>query len=97
MVYIENTPDSGLRKVSFIFVAEPGQKVFLAGSFNDWEQEKLPMLYDEKNHAYTAAVMLGCGNYEYKFVVNGEWITDPDNQNFSANDFGTLNSVITIG
>ena len=97
MVKIGQKNDAALYPVTFVYNGTPGVQASLAGSFNDWEQEKFPMLYDEKNHAYTAAVMLGCGNYEYKFVVNGEWITDPGNQNFSANDFGTLNSVIIIG
>ncbi len=97
MFNIANTPDAGLKKVSFSLTREPGQKIFLAGSFNDWEQELLAMVYDENSNTYTAEVTLPCGCYEYKFVVNGEWITDPDNQNFSANDFGTLNSVISIG
>ena len=97
MINIENTPDTGLKKVTFSLSEKPELKIFLAGSFNDWEQEQLPMIYDENSKRYTAEVMLSCGCYEYKFVINGEWITDPDNQNFSANDFGTLNSVISIG
>lgn len=96
MVTVQKSADSELRKVSFTFAAPAGRKVSLAGSFNDWEQYSQPLEYSESAHVYCCDLQLPCGTYEYKLVVDGDWVTDPDNQNFVANDFGTLNSIIIV-
>ena len=36
------------------------------------------------------------GDHQYKFVVDGEWRLDAANPNFVPNDFGTLNSLLTV-
>lgn len=97
MIRVEKLPQSDLFNVSFIFSSHPGQQVALTGSFNDWDPEKLIMVYQENIQGYQLELQLPPGNYEYKFIVDGEWVTDLDNNNFSANDFGTLNSVLNIG
>ena len=40
--------------------------------------------------------MLPPGAYEYKFVVDGEWLTDPGNPEVRPNAFGTYNSVLLV-
>ena len=97
MIQIEKLPESALRKVTFVLTALPGHVVFVAGSFSDWEPAKHAMEYSGELGGYSCEVMLAPGVYEYKLVIDGEWVTDIDNDNFSANDFGTLNSVINIG
>lgn len=97
MIQIEKLPDQALRKVTFALTALPGHTVFVAGSFSDWEPDKHAMAYSEAQGVYSCEVILAPGVYEYKLVIDGEWVTDIDNDNFSANDFGTLNSVINIG
>ena len=84
------------RRVEFLYRAAAGQSVSVAGSFNDWDPEVLPMTYSAELAAYTAAVVLERGDYEYKFVVNGDWVIDEENPAFIANDFGTLNSVVAV-
>lgn len=97
MVTVKQSCNPEMRQVDFLFPAEAGHKVALAGSFNDWEQDMIPMEYSAAEGCYCCSLQLPCGGYEYKLVVDGEWVTDPDNPNFTANDFGTLNSVITVG
>jgi hypothetical protein len=53
------------------------EKVIIAGSFNKWRGEELVMLKDSAG--WQLPVALAPGNYEYKFVVDGKWITDPSN------------------
>ena len=96
MFTVKKSADVELREVSFVFTAPAGKNVSLAGSFNDWEQDAQPMNYSAAAGAYCCDLQLKCGTYEYKLVIDGEWMTDPDNQNFAANDFGTLNSIITV-
>ncbi len=79
-------------KVEFLYALEKGHQVMLAGSFNDWEQ--IPMLFSDG--AYRVTVELSSGDHEYRFVVDDTWQTDETNPNFTANDFGTLNSVLHV-
>jgi hypothetical protein len=45
---------------------------------------------------YVLCVPLAPGEHEYKFVIDGEWITDPDNPNCAVNTYGTCNSVVYV-
>ena len=83
-------------KVDFLYPAAPGKTVCVAGSFNDWEPKKSQMLYDSALQGYVLSIELPAGSYEYKFVVDGEWVLDEANDNFAANDFGTLNSCLNV-
>lgn len=84
------------RKVLFTLATSPGHTVAVAGSFNDWDPAFTPMEYDETNKLYRVDVYLKAGEYEYKFVVDGEWLLDEANPSFYPNDFGTLNSVLVV-
>ena len=97
MFIVEKLPQSDLYQVTFIFSGCPGREVALTGSFIDWDPAKLFMEYNGEKQVYTTTLQLPAGCYEYKFIIDGEWMTDLDNTNFSANDFGTLNSVLNIG
>jgi len=56
------------------------KSVILAGTFNDWNEAELRM--DKTSAGWKISYALSPGNYEYKFIVDGEWITDPDNPYF---------------
>ena len=84
------------RKILFSLEATPGRSAAVAGSFNDWEPAATPMKYDTVSGTYRAVVELPPGEYEYKFVMDGEWLLDESNPNFFPNDFGTLNSVLSV-
>ncbi len=91
---ITRSTRSAKRRQIFTCKAESGAQVFVAGSFNNWEQR--PMT-DRGNGEFSVMVMLEPGVYEYKFVINGNWVIDQENPNFRTNDLGSLNSVLTIG
>ena len=84
------------KKVRFEVEAEPGSKVSVAGTFNDWDSTKNPMKDNPSSGKYATTVKLGLGRHEYKFVVNGEWRVDPKCADRAPNGFGSLNSVITV-
>lgn len=84
------------RKVLFSLEGAQGRSAAVAGSFNDWEPAATPMKYDAASRTYRAIVELAPGEYEYKFVVDDEWLLDESNPNFYPNDFGTLNSVLLV-
>ena len=81
------------QRVIFTVRAEPGSKVFLAGSFNDWDPTVKAMT-DKKNEGlFTATLNLAPGEHQYKFVIDGTWCADPECPDWVQNAHGTLNSV----
>jgi len=68
------------------------KQVALAGDFNDWK----PAALRKRDGAYTATVQLRPGTYQYKFVVDGAWIVDPDNNQWALSAMGTINSVAVV-
>ena len=66
--------------------------VFLAGDFNYWTPDALPM--KRIDNAWMFNVHLSVGKHVYKFVVDGKWIRDPANPLWEGNEYGTDNSVI---
>lgn len=69
-------------------------KIFLAGDFNEWSPEGLPMR--KVGDEWVCPVYLAPGKHLYKFVVDGKWILDPANKSWEENEYGTGNSVIWI-
>ena len=70
------------------------KRVFLAGDFNDWDPAKTRML--KRNGAFRKKLELASGEHQYKFVVDGQWCTDPANGIQVPNDLGTTNSVVRV-
>jgi hypothetical protein len=66
-------------------------RVTLAGSFNDWNPDKL--LMNRTDSGWIAYVKLGPGKYWYKFIIDGNWTTDTDNQLKENDGLGNINSV----
>ena len=80
------------------FVCRPpteAKAVYLVGSFNRWDLTKKRMV-KVKDGSFRAKMSLRPGAYQYKFVVDGAWIEDPDAEQQVMNEHGTLNSVVTI-
>jgi hypothetical protein len=80
--------------VVFSFFPEIGVKsVFIAGTFSRW----LPLpMSGQKDGTFREELPLQSGTYEYKFIVDGNWITDPDNAHWARSDIGTINSVAEV-
>ncbi len=80
-------------RVKFAVRAEVGSKVFLAGSFNNWDPTTKEMTDKNGTGEFVCNVNLTKGSYEYKFVINGTWCADPECTDWVQNDMGTLNSL----
>jgi len=69
-----------------------GCEVFIAGSFTDWKA-RIPMNYS--NGEFTTIIELPEGDHEFKFLVDGRWIHDPNLQ--TSNDtFGGRNNIVSV-
>jgi len=84
------------KRVTFQVTATPKSEVFLAGTFNNWAPKRHQMKDTRETGKYSITLMLAKGEYEYKFVINGSWVIDPECQNWVRNSLGTLNSVIKV-
>ena len=70
-------------------------KVFVAGDFNNWNMQEDELT--EKNGIYEINLELEKGRYEYKFVVDGNWVIDESAEEFAQDKFGNRNSVVYVG
>jgi hypothetical protein len=50
----------------------------------------------QKDGSYSTTVPLAVGSHEYKFILDGQWVVDPDNNAWALNPYGTLNSVVQV-
>lgn len=84
------------KRVKFEVLAEPKAKVFLAGSFNEWNNTAKELKEKDGDGCFTGTLLLESGEYEYKFIIDGNWVIDAENPNFNQNKIGTLNSVVKV-
>jgi len=80
------------KKVNFELSAPAAKRVALTGSFNAWSSSGISMKKD-KSGLWALEVSLNPGRYEYKFIVDGQWWTDPKNPKTITNSFGSQNSI----
>lgn len=77
--------------------AGAGKNVFVAGTFNNWDPTATSLKYTPDDDGfYYIGLTLPKGRYEYKFVIDGTWCTDPENPNSVCNGQGTFNSVFVV-
>lgn len=74
---------------------EGAKHVSVAGTFNDWKPQQTPLQQDGQG-AWEIALSLPPGDYEYRFVVDGEWMDDPLCCRHVPNPFGGVNAVLHV-
>ncbi|PCJ21455.1 MAG: hypothetical protein COB02_02360 [Candidatus Cloacimonadota bacterium] len=79
--------------VEFIYPSEKGKIVYWVGDFNDWQASD-QIVYNKKRKAYIFKMpAYASGVYFYKWVVDGEWLLDPNNKESYQNGVFGINSV----
>ncbi len=81
--------------VSFELVKPGAKQVCVAGSFNDWKPETTPLVA-KGNGRWVGDLTIKPGRYEYLFVVDGQWLPDPNAKETVKNPFGGLNSILGV-
>ena len=71
------------------------KQVCVAGSFNEWQPEKTP-LTQKANGRWVGDLKVAPGRHEYLFVVDGQWLPDPNAKESVQNPFGGKNSVLIV-
>ena len=82
-------------RVTFKCIAPDASQVYLVGSFNDWNPTATPLKKTLKGH-WSITLTLPQGRYEYRYLVDNQWFTDPNTPHV-FNQFGTENSVLIVG
>jgi hypothetical protein len=84
-----------LMDIKFSFSAPDAKAVFLAGSFNGWSLSA-DRLKKQRNGTWTITKTLSTGIHCYKFVADGKWFIDPQNEKKYYNAEGGENSVLFV-
>ncbi len=83
-----------LVRIYFELFRPDAEEVLVAGLFNNWGAQRLPMERREDGTWYAEADVFDVVS-GYKFIVNGVWITDPENPNiWTDRGFGSDNSTL---
>lgn len=83
------------QKVTFSLVAPDAQSVLVAGDFTRWDQVPVS-LKKQKAGVWKKVVSLEPGQYEYRYLVDGQWQDDPNCATRVANPFGSANCVCVV-
>lgn len=89
------TPKKTIKPVNFLCVAPNAKTVTLAGDFNDWDHQALPM----KRHpdgGWTAQVQLMQGHHHYQFIIDGKPSLDPKAQGIARNEKNEKVSLVAV-
>lgn len=88
-------PENCTKTREFKLYAPQANNVKIAGNFNNWDANSICAKKDSRGN-WLAKVNLKPGKYEYKFIVDGNWMNDPKCGRNSPNPFGSQNSIVEI-
>ena len=80
------------RKQTFRLAAPEASRVLLVGDFTQWQDQAISMKKG-KDGIWTAKVELPAGTHTYRFIVDGQWMDDPDCAVRVPNPYGGENMV----
>ncbi len=83
------------KPVEFRLKMPQAHSVALAGTFNNWDPTRNPMRQDSHG-TWKTTLWLPPGRYEYRFVADNQWLSDPNCRDSAPNAYGTSNSVATV-
>ena len=82
------------KPVEFSLSRPQARTVGVAGTFNNWDSKRHPM--QKEGSRWKATILLAPGRYEYRFVADGQWFSDPNAKDSNQNPFGSTNSVLVV-
>jgi len=92
-----NTPARpSVHEIEFTLERIGAEVVYIAGDFNDWRPASLRMIGSPEAGLWEKRITLAAGKHEYKFIVDGQWLHDPEAEHNVPNIYGSLNSVLVI-
>jgi 1,4-alpha-glucan branching enzyme len=83
------------KTVEFTFLAPEAREVFLAGEFNGWDTQSLPMK-KSKGGIWKTKVKLSPGRHEYKFFADDAWVESLPGVEQVSNTLGTKDFIVWV-
>ena len=71
------------------------REVKIAGDFTDWDKGAITMSRSGRSGEWTASVRVSPGEHQYRFLLDGNWYTDPTTEH-AVSPFGSENSVLRV-
>jgi chromosome partitioning protein len=84
------------KAIVFTIEAPPNARVQIAGDFNGWKPEVLHFTDRRGTPAWQKLFTLKPGKYQYKYLIDGQWTTDPENKEIADDSVGGSNSVVRV-
>jgi 1,4-alpha-glucan branching enzyme len=84
------------RNIEFTLEAPGAKAVAIAGTFNGWDSTRTPLRAADGSGVWKVTMPLPQGRYEYRFIVDDGWVSDPQAKESVPNPFGGQNSVIIV-
>ncbi len=68
--------------------------IYLVGDFNEWNHSSHPFQHDREG-TWTLTLNLEVGRcYQFRYLRDGEWISDSQADGFVGNTYGSNNSLV---
>ncbi len=83
-------------KVVLRYRAPQASTVYVVGEFNNWTPNQEARMEKNSEGVFETALDLEPGIYQYRFIVDGRWVEDPDNPRTAPAPFGGVNSVLEV-
>jgi enterochelin esterase family protein len=84
--------------VHFLYYNPEARRVTLTGEFNQWDRRGIALTPLRNTGVFFHTMQVrGPARVEYKFIVDGEWLTDPFCPNTVDNGIGERNSFFMVG
>ncbi|MDX9701537.1 MAG: AAA family ATPase [Candidatus Auribacterota bacterium] len=84
------------RGIQFRCFAPNAQNVQLVGDFNNWSPNQIYLENKNGDGDWNKTLLLPKGRYQYRFIVDGSWVHDKNNQQAEYSPYGGLNSVLEV-
>ena len=92
--YLKSKP---VCKVTFSISDKEAEKVSVLGCFNEWNEENALQLKKSKKGTFKGTVDLEKDNsYEFRYLVDGNFINDEHADAYKTNEFGGENAVLNL-
>ncbi len=85
------------KEIVFTLEAPEEERVQIAGDFNGWMPENLRLTHSQGRPMWQKIKRLKPGAYQYKYLIDNQWVADPGNDNTVDDLFGGVNSIIRVG
>lgn len=93
-------PPAPCGEVTFSYPVGGASEILVSGEFNGWAGNAADgayvMLDEDADGIAEVTKVLEPGTYQYKFIVDGAWVQDPNNPNLVDDTFGGFNNVLEV-